>query len=119
MSRSILVASLSCFAILIHVTAGWLWTPLAPLAGGIVAKNFSWKNGGACLTISWSVLLLYSLVTAPSQVLEMGRVLGGLLGGIPGPVIFVLTILIGFFLGAAAGRLGGSLSALYPFRNNF
>ena len=115
MNKATLVAATFGVALILHISAGWMWTPLAGIFGGIAGKKSGWRIGAYGLGASWSVLVLYNLITATSEVVEMGRVLGELFGGLPGLLIFIFTALIGLLLGAVSGKLGTSLRSV--FRN--
>jgi len=113
MNKKILVVAIFGLALILHLSAGWMWSPLAGVIGGIAGKRSGWILSAYGLGMSWAILVLYSLLAANSQVMEMGRVLGELFGGLPGPLIFVFTALIGIILGAVSGKLGMSLRSVF------
>lgn len=115
MKKSTHVAAVFSLALILHIALGWIWTPLAGVIGGIGDK-YAWRISAIGLGLSWSVLVIYNLVSANYQVMEMGRVMGELFGGFPGPLIFVFTVLIGLALGAVSGKLGMGLRALIIFQ---
>lgn len=116
MKKSTHVAAVFSLALILHIALGWIWTPLAGVIGGIGGNKFAWRISAFSLGLSWSVLVMYNLVSANYQVMEMGRVMGELFGGFPGPLIFVFTVLIGLALGAVSGKLGMGLRVLIFFQ---
>ncbi len=95
-----------------HFWFGWIWSVLGPVFGGWRKGSGGLAVGGIGLGIAWAAIVLIDYLIAPSQVVEMARVVGSLLGDLPGPVTFVITILMGGILGMAGGTVGSSLAAL-------
>jgi hypothetical protein len=109
-ARLLLLTSLA--ALLLHVFVGWEWSPLAAIVGGYLQRSHGAAIGSLSVGLVWSGLVFFNLLAAPAQVLEMASVVGALMGNFPDWTVFLVSILIGFVLGAIGGLLGQSLSAL-------
>ena len=113
-ARILLLTSL--VALLLHVFVGWEWSPLAAIVGGYLHRSNGAALGSLSVGLVWAGLVFFNLLAAPAQVLEMASVVGALMGNFPDWTVFLASILIGSTLGAVAGLLGQSLSALNLFK---
>lgn len=108
--RYIAVVTGLAVALVLHLTVGWVFSPL----GAVVAAW--WRNRGTgiligtvVLVLSWLLLIIFNYVVAPETTAEMTRVVSGLVGIGPGIVTVLLTCFVAALLGAAGGGVGGAL----------
>lgn len=97
-------------ALALHLTLGWMFSPL----GAVVAAW--WRDRGTgiligtiVLVVSWLLLIVANYVIAPQATSEMTRVVSGIIGIGPGIMTVLLTCLVAALLGAAGGGVGGAL----------
>lgn len=107
-------------SVLAHILFGWVWSVFGAILGGWFALKRGWLIGGVGLSLAWALIVLYDLLSAPSQVAEMAHVVGSLLGNLPGFATYAATVLIGFVFGLLGGAVGYSAAALFraPERSN-
>lgn len=111
--RILLVLVVSVFT---HIFFGWVFSVFGAILGGWFALNRGWLIGAVGLSLAWASIVVFNLLSAPSQVAEMAHVVGSMLGNLPGTATYVITVLIGFIFGMFGGAVGFSAAAYFRTR---
>lgn len=112
MSRILPVLLIALLSLLVHLTLGWQVTLMAGVVAGLWRVRRGWLIGAAGVGLAWAGLVGYNLAVAPEPTGELFRVMGGLLGPVPAPVIPLVTLALGLFLGAVGGGIGTQVARL-------
>ncbi len=104
----------SAFALVLHVTLGWAWTPLAAVVGGWLYPARAARRGALALGLAWGALVAWGYALDSATASRAMGLVAGLFGGMPGAVAVVLTLLVALLLGALAGTAGAAARHLRP-----
>ena len=101
-------------ALVLHLTLGWAWTPLAGLLAGWHMRG--WIFGALVVGVDYGLLVAFSFAVDPRAVGTMTDTMGGFLGNMPSGAVVALTVLIGVVLGGLSGAAGAQGARLVKAR---
>ena len=93
----------------IHLLVGWAWTILAAVSVGYWQGKRGALAGALAVGLSYLSLVIYSLIAAPAQTMQMADIMGEIIGGMPAVAVFVVTLSTGVLIGGAGGGLGAAI----------